>query len=136
MALRAEYTLHHSDLGDFLGASIWTEESGDSLSVLSALARLDLDPWGEAARLKALPRPDAVSVLAGTLSRLPGPHRTSSDIGAIADRLASLLPKPGAAADGDGDRRDRPTTGRAGTWLIWLALAAAFLMMLNSGAIL
>ena len=136
MTVRAEYTLHHSDQGGFLGASIREEESRNLLSVLSALARLDIDPWGEAARLSSLPRQDAASVLARTLSRLPGPHRTSSERKVIADRLVGLLPKPGVAADSDGEGRDRPTTGEAETRLIWLALVAAVFMMLNSGLIL
>lgn len=106
------------------------------LSVLSALARLDIDPWGEAARLSSVPRQDAASVLARTLSRLPGPHRTSLERKVIGDRLVDLLPKPGVAADSGGEGRDRPATGEAETWLIWLALVAAVFMMLNSGLIL
>src|SRR3546814_12843943 len=98
MALRAEYTLHHSDLGEFLGASVWEEENGNPLSVLSAFARLDIDPWEEAARLRSLPKEAAVSALAEFLSRLPMPRRTHQTTAVIADRLVDLLAKPAVAA--------------------------------------
>ena len=45
-----------SDFNDFLYAPISEGRNGMLLSVLSALARLDVDPWEEAAQLAQLPR--------------------------------------------------------------------------------
>jgi hypothetical protein len=50
-----------SEFDEFLGASICEDRNGTGLSVLSALARLDVDPWIEATSLalcrgKQLPR--------------------------------------------------------------------------------
>ena len=56
MALRPEYSLGHSEFNEFLFAFVGEEKSGQQLTVLSALARLGLDPWGEAARLSELPK--------------------------------------------------------------------------------
>jgi hypothetical protein len=39
-----------SEFDDFLYASIGEDSNGVLLSVLSALARLDVDPWEEAAK--------------------------------------------------------------------------------------
>jgi hypothetical protein len=51
MTLPAEFSLLHSDLNDFLFASVGNEQNGMSLNVVSALTRLGMDPWVEAARL-------------------------------------------------------------------------------------
>jgi hypothetical protein len=40
----------------FLFAPICEEANGMRLSVLSALARMDVDPWEEATRLAAMPK--------------------------------------------------------------------------------
>jgi len=88
-----------SELDGFLYADIDQEPNGMPLTVLSLLARSEVDPWGEARRLSALPdaaaiscmadrirlssarfrnRPDLLQPLAATLvARLPGhkPHK-------------------------------------------------------------
>jgi hypothetical protein len=56
MALPVPFSLLHSDLNDFLFASIGEEQNGVTLSVVSALTRLGVDPWEEAARLTPCPR--------------------------------------------------------------------------------
>ena len=71
MTMRAGFNLHHSDLQEFLFAPIWNEKNGTPLSILSALARLGMDPWGEAARLADMPRAGAASALAAILAKLP-----------------------------------------------------------------
>jgi hypothetical protein len=98
MPLRVEYTLHQSNLGDFLSAPVWMEENGTPLSVLSALARLDLDPWAEGARLALLSKDAATSRLATILRQLPEKQSGTTDTDRIADRLVALLPKDAAAA--------------------------------------
>ena len=56
MTLPAEFALLHSDLNDFLFASVGNEQNGMPLNVVSALTRLGMDPWEDAARLADLPK--------------------------------------------------------------------------------
>jgi hypothetical protein len=73
---------------EFLFASVRDDGHGP-LSVLSALARLDVDPWKMAATLAQLPRAAAVQRLASLFAGLPdGP----ADRDAIAARLVAFLP--------------------------------------------
>jgi hypothetical protein len=92
MALSARFSLLHSDLNDFLFASVGEEQNGVTLSVVSALTRLGLDPWEEAARLTPLPKPRAAEALATLIARLPISRTLSSDDLAISQRLVELLP--------------------------------------------
>jgi len=63
------------------------------LSVLSALARLDVDPWQEAAELAQLPRKRAAQRLAGLIGTLPETASAEPDPVTIAARLIALLPR-------------------------------------------
>jgi hypothetical protein len=83
------------EFGDFLYAPVDVERNEMTLSVLSALARLDLDPWKEAAELSELAKNTAAQRLASLIARLPGGRWTQADSGAIADRLIELLPHLG-----------------------------------------
>lgn len=65
------------------------------LSVVSALTRLDIDPWQEAVRLAGLRQEEAVSALAQTIDRLPDLKRELWDARGIAARLIALLPRGG-----------------------------------------
>ena len=76
----------------FLFAEIGEERNGMLLSVLSALARLDLDPWREAANLSGLPAPAATERLTSLLSSLPSSQLEAPAAAAIT-RLVGLLPK-------------------------------------------
>ncbi|MGR0188906.1 hypothetical protein [Azospirillum aestuarii] len=125
MPLRPEYTLHQSDLNEFLSAPLWDEENGSRLSVLSALARLGIDPWAEAARLAALPRDAAASALAVILRRLPTQQPEAPDAVVTADRLVKLLPEGGSATAPNGEVVDRSRrTGVVNPWLFLLLMAA------------
>lgn len=87
-----------SDFDDFLYAAIGAEQNESPLSVLSALARLNLDPWREAAELSQLPKGAAAARLERLIARLPKGRWDAADLGAIADRLIALLPSlPGTA---------------------------------------
>ena len=74
----------------FLFAEVGIEPSGMPLTVLSALARLGLDPWDEAERLSNLRDPDAVGELARSLAATTG--APLSDPAGCARRLVALLP--------------------------------------------
>src|ERR1700737_57721 len=96
MTLSARFSLLHSDLNDFLFASVGDEQNGMPLSVISALTRLGIDPWEEAARLSTLPKAIAAGVLAPMIARLPGGRWQVLDTRKIADRLIGLLPQRGS----------------------------------------
>ena len=66
------------------------------LSVLSALVRLDVDPWDEAAKLARLPGEIATQRLAALLAKLPDRPSAPQDLGTIAAHLIALLPRPTA----------------------------------------
>jgi hypothetical protein len=96
MTMRAGFNLHHSDLQEFLFAPVWEENNGTPLSILSALARLGMDPWGEAARLAEMPRATAASALAAILARLPRSEPEVPDYSGISERLVQFLPQGGS----------------------------------------
>ena len=79
-----------ANLGAFLFAEVGIEPGGMPLTVLSALARLGLDPWDEAGRLAGLPHREAAGNLARSLAALPGTPPADAD--GVAARLVALLP--------------------------------------------
>jgi hypothetical protein len=81
-----------AEFNDFLFASIGEDASGTYLTVVSALARLDLDPWAEAANLARLPRSVATQQLSELVSRFPEIPPVRVDSTKIAARLIGLLP--------------------------------------------
>jgi len=88
------------EFDDFLFAPIGEEPNGMSLSVVSALARSNVDPWQEAAKLARLPAKTATQRLASLIGGLPGTRSGEPDSGAIAARLIALLPRPAIIAAG------------------------------------
>jgi hypothetical protein len=97
VTLPARLSLLHSDLNDFLFASVGDQQNGMPLNVVSALTRMEVDPWEEAARLAGLPKALAAEALASMIARLPDFQRQQSDNLAISRRLVELLPTPGQA---------------------------------------
>ncbi len=81
-----------SEFDDFLYAPIGEDGSGMLLSVLSALARLNLDPWQEASRLARLPGKAATQSLASQIAELPDGASVPNPE-TIAARLIALLPR-------------------------------------------
>jgi len=77
----------------FLFAPIGEEKNGMLLSVLSALARLDRDPWREAAELARMPREAAKQRLTSLMEALPDCPTTRPEPWAISTRLIALLPR-------------------------------------------
>ncbi len=82
-----------AEFDDFLFAPIGEERNGMLLSVLSALARSDVDPWQEAANLAQLPGVTATRRLASLIAALPDRPLAHLDTGAIAARLIARLPR-------------------------------------------
>ncbi len=132
MTLRREYSLGHSEYNAFLFASVGEEKIGMPLTVLTALTRLDVDPWLEAARLADLSKEAALQAFTATIARLPEGDWKASDAGAIAARLLNWLPgKSAPAVPAMAVRRsvgDRMKSGLA-PWLIWGVLAVAILLV-------
>ena len=86
-----------SEFQQFLYAPICEDREGMTLSVLSALARQDIDPWAEAARLSQLPEETAVEQITALLDALPSRIAASLDRMKVASRLSALLPRSGAS---------------------------------------
>jgi len=83
-----------SEFNDFLFAPIGEDSNGMLVSVLSGLARSDVDPWQEAAKLAKLPGELATRELAALIGALQDGAAPSSDPRTIAARLVALLPHP------------------------------------------
>lgn len=89
----------------FLYASVGQDSRGSAVTVLSALARLNLDPWAEAAELAALGREGAATRFSLLLARVRDVPALGQDHGPVGRDLTRLLPKgsprhgsPGVAA--------------------------------------
>jgi hypothetical protein len=139
MTLRPEYALGHSKYNGFLYAVVDEEEIGLPLTVLTALTRLGLDPWQEAARLADLPRELAAQALAEVIARLPGKACKAPGSTMIAARLVKWLPArtvsavpevPAQSIEVSRVSEHKPQS-RLATGLFWggLGIAALFLML-------
>jgi hypothetical protein len=93
MARGASGSALGNQFDDFLFASV-RDDANQPLSVLSALARLDLDPWQMAAKLAALPKTAAAQTLASMFADLPD---CPADREAVARHLVAFLPNQSGA---------------------------------------
>ena len=80
-----------SQFDRFLFAPLY-EDGETPLSVLSALARQDIDAWQEAARLNQLPKDAAVHSFALTIRKTNSERWSPSDARIVAANLVELLP--------------------------------------------
>lgn len=117
---------HPPELERFLYAYVGEDRKGSSVTVLSALARLNRDPWAESAELAALSREAAGARLGSLLSRFRDVPGLGQDDGALARDLTGLLPeraaRPGSA--GTAAKIGVPITSGA----FWVILAALFVL--------
>jgi hypothetical protein len=86
-----------SEFDAFLFAPIGEDRNGLTLSIVSLLGRMDLDPWQEAAKLAGLPAEIAAQKLATLLAALSDPTLKQADAGKMAIRLIAQLPARPAA---------------------------------------
>ncbi len=114
-----------SQYDNFLFAPICDEPGGMRLSVISALARMDVDPWEEAARLAALSTPDAERTLVSTLKLYPGQRQKSTETEILAARLVALLPKARGATTAQAASTAGVREQRTHYWIVWLLFAIA-----------
>lgn len=82
----------------FLYASIGDDADGMPVSVLSALARSDVDPWTEAETLTRLPYAEASTQLRSLIAHIPEPPAKPRDLDQTVRRLLALLPRSGPGA--------------------------------------
>jgi hypothetical protein len=125
MVLRHTYAPELPETDPFLFASVGDEVNGIPLSVLSALARLGVDPRPEAARLSRLTSKAAEDQLARLFARLPDRPWTSPDIRRIANKLVELLPAAPKGVENDQVKSatSRKPSPMASRHLIHLGLA-------------
>jgi hypothetical protein len=124
-----------SEFNDFLYATIYHDQEGMALSVLSALARRDLDPWVEAARLAQLPEETAVKQVTDLLTDLPRQSSSDFDRAAVAARLCALLPRHavfnlGPSAQPSPTEQQNPAKVFALDWR-FLTIYLALMLLIN-----
>ena len=134
---RARFSTLSASYDDFLFAPVCEDANGMRLSVLSALARMNVDPWEEATRLAAMPRAIAEKTLLSILDLVSGRSWKSPEAAAIAARLVRLLPPTGEptaiATTGTANAATRPakaSTQRTHYWWVWLAFWVAMSLMM------
>jgi hypothetical protein len=120
----------NSSFDPFLFAAVGEERNGMLLSVVSALARLDLDPWFEAASLSRLPAAAATERLTSLLSSLPS-SQLKAPAPATIMRLVELLPQADRQAGRDlaGSRSAAAVTKSKISWPVVGLIVVAFVMM-------
>jgi hypothetical protein len=126
MASQSSPFVRNSEFDSFLFASIGEERNGMMLSVLSALARLDVDPWQEAASLRGLPAGAAIERLTLLFSSLPIARPIPLAPATVA-RLIGLLPE--AARDNIRSHQTQLTDKANHSWPLMLYFIVAFFTM-------
>ena len=114
---------------DFLFTPICEQENGMQLSVLSALARMNFDPWKEAARLATMSPGEAEWALVATLSKVPGRTWSLSEAEDIAKRLVQRLPQTTSATSKVGTEAKWAGSRQISYWLMWLGFIIAMLIV-------
>ena len=126
---RARFSSLSASYDNFLYAPVCEDANGMRLSVISALARSDVDPWEEATRLAAMPRAIAEKTLLSILDLVSGRSWKSPEAAAVAARLVRLLPQPGEAAPLAATGTANVPALRKNYWWVWLGFALALSFM-------
>ncbi len=87
-----------SEFDRFLFASVGDERNGMALSVLSALARLNVDPWEVTVALSRMPKEKAKERLSQMIAPMTDGLVASLSSEVVAARLIGLLPNPSNAS--------------------------------------
>ena len=127
-------TFYRPEFDNFLFALIGADRNHMPVSVLSALARLDVDPWEVAAELTELSKDAAAHKLAALFARMPGGRLAQADPRASAESLVELLPRRGGSTTPvpAKARQYQMSGSTAAKMLICAALAAAALIVAAS----
>jgi hypothetical protein len=119
-----------SALGSQYDAFLFASLSQDDelpLSVLSVLARQDLDPWQEADRLTHLSKEQAVNSLASRIWKSNSKRWSPSEASILAIRLIQLLPSHAASTS------NRNSIDESGGRIMWLVVAMMVVSIVASG---
>jgi hypothetical protein len=97
MTVSLDYPLSRARYTAFLFTVVGTEtheanNRGEDITILTALSRVGVDPWQEAARLARLSRRDAARSLANTFTNLPDTRWAEGDAEGTARRMIGTLP--------------------------------------------
>lgn len=126
------FSLQTSAFNDFLYAPVGEEDNGMVLTALSALARLGVDPWDEAARLSELPKEAATTRLTSIVSSLPHGRWAQSAAAGIAVRLVALLPvKPALPSAHQAAVRVKAPASAAMAMFVFVILINAFVFFVQ-----
>jgi hypothetical protein len=122
-----------SEFNEFLYAPIGEDKNGLLITVLSAFARKNLDPWQEAADLDRLPADTAAQKLTSIIASLPSQQPMLDDPAPIAIRLITLLPGRAASIDKRIDPRQTalPAFIQAVPKALWIGYGALLLLSLS-----
>jgi hypothetical protein len=90
-------TRHGSEFDKFLFTLLGDDQNGLPLSIVSLLARMNVDPWLEAGTLDALPAEAAVRRLTFSLDTLTDPKLRQAISETRVLRLLALLPRQAPA---------------------------------------
>jgi hypothetical protein len=121
-----------SEFDDFLFAPVREDANGMRLSVVSVLARLDVDPWEEAAKLASMPDEVATQRLSALIASLPTEPATDPERQTIAARLIALLPQRPLAAGSPHKvppRGAAVTTTSAVTYALYYVIFMLFILL-------
>jgi hypothetical protein len=123
-----------SEFDAFLFAHIGEEKNGMLLSVLSALARLDLDPWREAAELARMPQQTARQRLTSLIEALPKQPPPRPEPETISARLIALLPRAASPSVASSDKLPGAGAALNSRALIYVMLVNLLIMTCLIGA--
>jgi hypothetical protein len=121
----------------FLYATVFEERDEMPVKVISALARLDLDPWSEAADLAGMPADGATSRLCELLAGVFSSPSSQPECSTTAARLVALLPQPATMSPSGSGRVVGGCKGQAysllgSLWLVVLASMLTSVLMANA----
>jgi hypothetical protein len=116
-----------SEFNDFLFAPIGEDRNGMSVSVLSGLARTDVDPWKEAASLAQLPGETAIQRLTSLIGALPDRASPHPDAHTIAARLVALLPRRLASGGSSETSNGLGEATKSQTWWVYVVFMSFML---------
>jgi hypothetical protein len=134
MTLRRPFRPLRPQFREFLFATVGNAIDGMPLTVISALARLGLDPWEEAERLSSLGNREAAEQLARLIAEVPGSVRPLAEARVLAGGLAGLLVKHRPSRTSAPQVQIRPRYRApvlpkpAQFWVVCFVLAAAALV--------